>query len=60
MKQKKGEFTVRLRVVEKEDSIIDLNIAVPTKEDAIRICDNWRTQSQEIYAYVLSNLLKEE
>jgi DNA-binding PadR family transcriptional regulator len=57
---KKGEYMVRLRVVEKEESIIDLNIAVPTKEDAVRVCDNWRTQSQQIYAYVLSNLLREE
>ncbi|WMJ85933.1 DUF4364 family protein [Anaerocolumna sp. MB42-C2] len=57
---KRGEYMVRLRVVEKEDSIIDLTIAVPTKEDASKICDNWRTRSQQIYAYVLSNLLKEE
>ncbi len=56
---KKGEFVVRLRVLEKEDSIIDLNLAVPTKEDAVKICLNWRSQSQQIYAYVLSNLLKE-
>ncbi|MDF2586525.1 MAG: hypothetical protein K0S41_366 [Anaerocolumna sp.] len=57
---KKGEFMVRLRVMEKEDSIIDLSIAVPTEEDATRICNNWRSQSQKIYAYVLSNLLKED
>ncbi len=57
---KKGEFTVRLRVVEKKESIIDLSISVPTKEDAAKICDNWRSRSQQIYAYVLSNLLKKE
>ncbi len=57
---KKGEYMVHLRVVEKEDSIIDLTIAVPTKEDASKICDNWRTRSQQVYAYVLSNLLKED
>ncbi len=57
---KKGEYTVRLRVLEKSESIIDLNIAVPTEEDAAKICNNWRAQSQKIYAYVLSNLLKED
>lgn len=57
---KKGEYMVRLRVLEKEESIIDLSIAVPTEEDAARICNNWRSKSQMIYAYVLSNLLKEE
>ncbi|MFU0826122.1 MAG: DUF4364 domain-containing protein [Lachnoclostridium sp.] len=57
---KKGEYMAHLKVVEKDEPIIDLSISVPTKEDAVKICDNWRTQSQQIYAYVLSNLLKEE
>jgi hypothetical protein len=59
-KVKKGEYMVRLRVLEKEESIIDLSIAIPTEEDAEKICNNWRAQSQKIYAYVLENLLKEE
>lgn len=57
---KKGEYMVRLRVLEKGDPIIDLNISVPTEEDAERICNNWRSQSQKIYAYVLSNLLSND
>jgi DNA-binding PadR family transcriptional regulator len=57
---KKGEYMVHLRVLEKEEAIIDLNLAVPTEEDAAKICHNWRSQSQKIYAYVLSNLLKED
>jgi DNA-binding PadR family transcriptional regulator len=56
---KKGEYLARLRVMEKDESIIDLSIAVPTEEDAAKICSNWRSQSQKVYAYVLSNLLKE-
>ncbi|MFV0343087.1 MAG: DUF4364 family protein [Anaerocolumna sp.] len=56
---KKGEYQVRLRVLEKEDSIIDLSIAVPTEEDATKISLNWRRKSQEIYAYVLNTLLNE-
>lgn len=57
---KKGEYMVRLRVLENKDPIIDLSIAVPTEEEATRICKNWRSQSQKVYAFVLSNLLKEE
>lgn len=56
---KKDEFMVHLRVMEKEDSIIDLKIAVPTEEDASKIAYNWRSKSQEIYSYVLNTLLKE-
>lgn len=57
---KKGEYTVRLRVIEKDESIIDLSLSVPTTEDASRICNSWKTRSQQIYAYVLSNLLSED
>jgi DNA-binding PadR family transcriptional regulator len=56
---KKGEYTVRLRVIEKGDSIIDLSLSVPTEVDAIKICANWRINSQNVYASVLTNLLKE-
>lgn len=57
---KKGEYTVQLRVLEKENSIIDLSLLVPTEEEATKICSNWRKRSQQIYAYVISNLLREE
>ena len=57
---KKGEFMARLKVMEKDSSIIELNLTVPTKEDAAKLCSNWRSKSQEIYAYVLSNLLMDE
>lgn len=56
---KKGEYMVRLRVMENKDPIIDLSIAVPTEENAVKICDNWRSQSQKIYEYVLSNLIND-
>lgn len=57
---RKGEYMVRLRVLEKEEPIIDLSLAVPTEEEASKISKNWRSQSQKIYAFVLSNLLKED
>ncbi len=57
---KKGEFTVKLRVLEKENSIIDLSVLVPTEEEATKMSSNWRKRSQQIYAYVISNLLRED
>jgi len=57
---KKGEYIVNLKVMEKDASIIEVNITVPTQEDASKISHNWRSKSQQVYAYVLSNLLKEE
>ena len=52
-----NSYIVRLRVMEKNEPIIDLNIAVPSEEDAKNICQNWSEKSQEIYAYILTNLL---
>lgn len=57
---KRGEYTAHLRVLERGEPIIDLNIAVPAEEDAEKICNNWRSQSQKIYAYILNNLLNGE
>jgi predicted transcriptional regulator len=59
-KLNKNEYSVRLRVLEKNASIIDLNIIVPSEDDAKTICNNWRKQSQQIYAHVLISLLSNE
>lgn len=57
-KLNKDEYMVSLRVMEKKNPIIDIHISVPTEEDAAKVCSNWRSQSQEIYSYVLNQLLK--
>ncbi len=54
---KDKNYIVRLRVIEQGEAIIDLNISVPSKEDAENICNNWREKSQQVYAYILTNLL---
>lgn len=45
----------------KEGSItlFELSLDVATEEDAIRICDNWRDASTELYQMALQKLLKE-
>ncbi len=50
-------YIVRLRVMEANEAILDINISVPSEEDAKNICSNWSEKSQEIYAYILTNLL---
>jgi DNA-binding PadR family transcriptional regulator len=57
-KLSKDEYMVSLRVMEKKNPIIDIHLSVPTEEDAAKVCSNWRNQSQEIYSYVLNQLLK--
>jgi DNA-binding PadR family transcriptional regulator len=55
---KKGEFAAHLRVIERDTPIIDLTLAVPTEEEASRLCNNWREKSSDIYSYLMSALLE--
>lgn len=57
IEEKKGEFLVNLKVKEKSSTVIELTLTVPTEEEASKICRNWKSKSQDIYASVLSNLL---
>lgn len=52
------EFAVRCQVKEKNTHLIDLTITVPTKEAANAICNNWSVKSQEVYAYLMEELLR--
>lgn len=57
-KNESNEYAVRCRVMEKKSPLIDLTITVPTLEDAEMVCRNWEQNSQPIYAYIMSELLK--
>lgn len=51
------EYSVKLRVIEKETSVIDLTLSIPTESQANSICNNWKKKSQKIYAYLMQELL---
>ncbi len=54
---KKGEFSVRLSVIERDTPIIDLTLTVPTEEEAVSMCNKWSEKSSDIYTYLMSALL---
>lgn len=54
---KKGEFSVRLRVIERDAHLIDLTLTVPSEEEAILMCNKWSEKSSNIYTYLMSALL---
>lgn len=54
---KKGEFSVRLSVIERDTPIIDLTLSVPTEEEAVLMCNKWTDKSSDIYTYLMSTLL---
>lgn len=51
------EFSVRCQVIENNTSLMDLTLTVPTKHEAEVIANNWRHKSDEIYAFLMKNLL---
>ena len=57
IEEKKGEYLVSLKVKEKTTTVIELNLTVPTEEEAMKICSNWSMKSQDLYTTVLSTLL---
>jgi hypothetical protein len=54
---KPNEFIVRCQVKEKDSTVIELNLTVPSEEEATTICSNWRSRSQEIYSFIIRSLI---
>ncbi|MBO4398820.1 MAG: DUF4364 family protein [Lachnospiraceae bacterium] len=54
---KKNEFVCELKVVERESTVIEIRITVPSEENAKTVCSRWRQKNADIYAYVINSLL---
>lgn len=52
-----GDYAVECKVLERNSNLIDLTLIVPDKEQASSICVNWKEKCQEIYAYLMKELL---
>ncbi|MDY5845289.1 MAG: DUF4364 family protein [Bariatricus sp.] len=51
------EFSVRCQVLEGELPLIDLTLSVPSETEAEAIIANWQKKNQEVYAWIMANLL---
>lgn len=52
------DYVVHCEVREGKTSLINLDVAVPDKEQAEIMCSHWKDRSQEIYSYVMKTLMK--
>lgn len=52
-----GDYAVQCKVMERNSNLIDLTLTVPDKEQASSICANWKERCQEIYAYLMKELM---
>ncbi len=60
--QKTGdnEYTARMIAKENGHIILDISMPVPTEEMAQSICDSWQRKNQEIYQFLVENLMLDE
>lgn len=48
-KSTSGEYEAHLIAKERENSLVEIKLSVPTREVAESICDNWQKKNQEVY-----------
>ncbi len=51
------DYLVCCQVREQNATLINLTVSVPSEEQAVSVCNHWKSKSQEIYAYVMEQLL---
>lgn len=54
------DYIVHCEVREGRTPLIELNIAVPDKEQAEDMCNRWTTSNQTIYSYIMKELLRQD
>lgn len=54
------DYIVHCEVKEGKASLIELNLAVPDKDQAEYMCSKWQQKSQEIYAFAMKALMSSE
>ncbi len=55
---KEHEYIVHCKITENNTSLIELNINVSTKKQALTMCNNWRNNANDLYVEILQLLNK--
>lgn len=53
-----GEYLVTCSLIENGSLLFESKISIPSEEDAIKICDNWRANSNKLYSLTIATLLQ--
>lgn len=54
---KKNEYICEMKVIERDTTVIEVRITVPTESNAKTVCSHWSQKNADIYAYVINVLL---
>lgn len=50
------EYIAQCGIKERNQTLLEIKLTVPTQEQAIHICDSWRDKSEEIYQYLITQV----
>ncbi len=53
-----NDYIVHCQVKEGKGTLIELNLSVPTKEEASAMCSHWKDASSEIYKFIMKSLMR--
>lgn len=51
-----GDYQVQLKLHENNIVLMELNINTPSQKQALNICDNWKNDTQNLYASIIKLL----
>lgn len=52
-----GNYRAILSVTERGRELVSVSVELPTEEAAIAACDRWKTESEDIYRFLLDRLM---
>lgn len=52
-----GEYIATCSLTENNHILFETKLSVPSEEDAMKICSNWRNNSDELYSFTIKKLL---
>ena len=54
------DYIVHCEIREGRASLIELHVSVPDEKQAERMCSNWQQSSQNIYSFIMKELMQED
>ncbi|MEE0687129.1 MAG: DUF4364 family protein [Lachnospiraceae bacterium] len=54
------DYVVNCQIKEGPNTLIDINISVPSEDVAETMCNNWKGASQDLYSTIMKTLMKEK
>lgn len=51
-----NEYIAQCSIKERNHTLLEIKLTVPTQEQAIHICDSWKDKNEEIYQYLITQV----